>query len=806
MGQVFLAEDTRLDRKVALKLLPAELASDPLLRQRFLTEAKAASALNHPNVCIIHEVGQTEDGRPYITMEFLEGQTLDARVRQAQVPLEEIIAIGAQVADALDAAHAKSIIHRDIKPSNISLNERGQVKVLDFGLAKRTTQADAAGTEGVTQLHTRSGQIMGTPHYMSPEQAMGKPVDARADLFSLGAVLYELATGRSAFSGGSLADTLDRILHVRPEAMTRFNNELPPEFERIVAKCLEKQADRRYQSARELLVDLRNLQRDVAGAPAGVSAMLASAAPLAPHPQIGQGQAPTTPPVDVLKESDVFITYASIDDQPLLQGRQGWVSQFYRNLELRIEQLSGERIKIWPHPNPPGGVGADAQILQHLPEAKTLVSVVSPPFVKSDGCRQEVEAFWQTAQRTGTLRVENKSRIFKVVKTPVDQRDLPPHLAAMFGQLLDYDFYEIDSATGRLREFSEEFGDDARRIFLEKIYDLAYEINQVLKSCKTAQIARVIPSAAPAAAKIIYLAETTSDLKAERDRIRRELQERGFEVLPDTPLPLEAGELQQTIEDHLLRAQVAIHLVGARYGLVPEGLEESLVALQTRLSADRFRGKTAGRFIWSPPGLQPGDPRQADFVRSLHESSVGMEGTELLTGSIEQLKTLVVKHLTAPPPAPPPLPACADQVKRVYLICDQQDEKAVEPLEDFLYEQGFEVKVPIFEGEQEAFLQIHLENLKLSDAVIVYFGQASLQWVEMKLMDLLKAPGYGRAKPWLVQAVYLAPPDHRRKERFRTHSADVIREVAGFQPALLEPFANRLKAAGMTGGQPGATI
>ncbi|MBI2926292.1 MAG: serine/threonine protein kinase [Verrucomicrobia bacterium] len=236
MGEVFLAEDLRLDRKVALKLLPTEVARDPVRRQRFMTEAKAASALNHPNVCVIHEVDETEDGRLFITMEFLEGATLDVRMRQGIPPVEEIVGIGAQVADALEAAHAKGVIHRDIKPSNICLNQRGQVKVLDFGLAKRLVQPEGVDLEVSTRLQTQSGQVLGTPHYMSPEQALGKEVDARSDIFSLGIVLYELFTGKSPFAGSSLADTLDRhhrrhpadgrLLHRR-----RVREALPPHLQ-----------------------------------------------------------------------------------------------------------------------------------------------------------------------------------------------------------------------------------------------------------------------------------------------------------------------------------------------------------------------------------------------------------------------------------------------------------------------------------------------------------------------------------------------------------------------------------------------
>ena len=203
MGEVFLAEDTRLDRKAAIKFLPADLADDPERRQRFLTEAKAASALNHPHVCVVYDVGETEDGLPFIAMEFVEGQSLDELVKQGPLEISRVVEIAVQVADALDAAHSRRIVHRDIKPDNISLNERGEVKVLDFGLAKRMLQdgADPLGkTEDVQQ--TQDGQVLGTPRYMSPEQALGKAVDHRSDLFSLGSVIYHMLTGRTAVCRG----------------------------------------------------------------------------------------------------------------------------------------------------------------------------------------------------------------------------------------------------------------------------------------------------------------------------------------------------------------------------------------------------------------------------------------------------------------------------------------------------------------------------------------------------------------------------------------------------------------------------
>src|SRR5215470_2326409 len=260
MGEVYRARDNRLDRTVALKILPGEVAADAERMRRFVREAKAASALNHPHVATIYEIGEA-DGVNFIAMEYVEGQTLAARINGHQLKVSEIVEIGTQIADALDEAHSKGITHRDLKPANVMLTPRGQVKVLDFGLAKMTRAVQPISSDISTQAKTEPGVVLGTVPYMSPEQALGRDVDHRTDTFSLGVVLYEMATGRLPFSGVNTSETLDRILHAQPEALARFNYDAPAELERMVRKCLDKDRDRRYQSARELLVDLKNLKR-----------------------------------------------------------------------------------------------------------------------------------------------------------------------------------------------------------------------------------------------------------------------------------------------------------------------------------------------------------------------------------------------------------------------------------------------------------------------------------------------------------------------------------------------------------------
>jgi two-component system LytT family response regulator len=267
MGEVFLAEDTKLRRKVALKVLLPEVAENAELFARFLQEARAASALSHPNAAHIYEIGESGETH-YLAMEYIEGETLEARLTGDPLPLAEILAVAAQVADALEAAHTRGIVHRDIKPANLMIGARGHVTVLDFGLAKFLPEPSTkTASQAATQFMTSGGVVLGTVSYMSPEQALGRNVDHRTDLFSLGVVLYRMTTGKLPFAAATAQETLARILQSQPEAIARLNYEAPEELDRVVRKCLEKDRERRYQSARELAIDLRNMERGKAEAP-----------------------------------------------------------------------------------------------------------------------------------------------------------------------------------------------------------------------------------------------------------------------------------------------------------------------------------------------------------------------------------------------------------------------------------------------------------------------------------------------------------------------------------------------------------
>lgn len=492
-------------------------------------------------------------------------------------------------------------------------------------------------------------------------------------------------------------------------------------------------------------------------------------------------------------EHDFLISYAHIDDQPLVEGEKGWVSRLHRLLEIRVGQLHGRTPRIWRDPKLQGNDYFADTILDRLPRIAALVSVLSPRYVQSEWCNRELKEFCRVAATHGGVRVGDKARVFKVVKTPIGHDRLPEEVQPMLG----YEFFVYDPQSGRPHELAPEFGPGADRAFLAKLDDLAYDIAQLLEMMEE----NGNGNGGSASLKgTVYLAETTFELREEREAIKRDLVRNGYEVLPDRPLPLVAADLDAFVREQLGRSKLSIHLVGRNYGVVPEGGRESSIARQQALASETGRGGKLTSLIWIAPALDADDERQKTFLDHLQNDSEVHASAELLQTPLEDLKSLIHRKLAPPPPAVIKAPAAAtpanQTLTRIYLICDQSDLDNVRPLEDHLFSLGHEVILPAFIEDEAAARQEHEESMQSADAVIVYYGAAGELWLRRKLRELQKSAGMGRETPFLAKAIYVAGPPTPQKERFRTLEALLLHEAAaGFAPDALEPFiAEVLKA------------
>jgi hypothetical protein len=495
-------------------------------------------------------------------------------------------------------------------------------------------------------------------------------------------------------------------------------------------------------------------------------------------------------------ENDIFISYAHIDDQPLVEGQKGWISSFHRALEIRLAQLMGRAPSLWRDPKLQGNDIFSDRLVQRLPGVALLVCVLSPRYVRSDWCMRELSEFIKAADGTGGLRIGDKARVFKIVKTPVPLGQQPEE----FRGLLGYDFYTVDPEIGRARELSQTGDADSQRLYWLKLDDLAHDIAESLERMdRGAEVETV----APAGSKTIYLAETSFDMRDERDVVRRELLGHGHVVLPDRPLPLVGREFEDTVREQLDRSDLSIHLIGRNYGLIPEGANESIVVLQNELAIERGARKGFSRLVWLPPGLASEEEKQLQFIDRLQTDVRIQAGADILQTPLEDFKGVILQRLAPEPEAAAAEAAQAEAEEageegglvRIYIIYDQRDGEAPQPLEDYLFSQGFEVIVPVFEGDEAQVRKDHEESLSICDGVLLYYGTANELWLRRKLREIQKSAAFGRKKPITGKAIVVAPPESVTKQRFRTHEALVIDQQAGFDPKPLQTFLSQLRIA-----------
>lgn len=497
-------------------------------------------------------------------------------------------------------------------------------------------------------------------------------------------------------------------------------------------------------------------------------------------------------------EGDAFISYAHLDNIGLAEGHKGWVANLQRALQIRVAQLLGKEARIWWDPKLHGNdVFADTLIAQ-LQRVSALISVVSPRYIRSEWTLREIAEFCRAAERQGGIHIRDKSRIFKVLKTPVPLDQHPRELQSLLG----YEFFKVDPVTGRIRELDQIFGPEAERDFWIKLDDLAHDVCALLELLRAAE-----PQ--PAVAEgTVYLAETTSDLRAERDAVRRGLQQQGYSVLPSRATPLAAAEAVPSVREDLARSRMSIHMFGRNYGFVPEGGTASLLEIQNELAVERAAQGAFARLVWIPAGVAIEDPRQRAVVERLRMDQRVQENADLLETSLEDLQTLVDTWLRRGPRS-----GCGcgpwDSAPReristvVYLVYDLRDMTAIEPWADFLFK-SFEVVHPCFDGDEAEIRGFHEETLQNCDGVLILHGAASQAWLRRKLAEVQKSAAFGRPRGAPEVAICLLPPETADKARFRTHLANVVNQTGGFDPSPLQPFVDAVQArTAKTGGRPG---
>jgi len=485
-------------------------------------------------------------------------------------------------------------------------------------------------------------------------------------------------------------------------------------------------------------------------------------------------------------EIEIFISYAHEDNQSLFS-EVGWVTAFHRALEIYLGQLVGKQRKprVWRDPKLGGDVVFGDELVARLANAAALVCVLSPSYLGSDWCRRELQLFLQA--RGNGESPAGKARLFKVVKIPVRLEALPGEMQKVLG----YDFFKVDPDKDTFMPLDPAIDPALKPDYWVKLNDLAQNMCHLLQSLQEVPSPASGSEAKCGGKPAVYLADTTFDLQREHEEIRRDLLRHGYRVVPTEPLPLVAGRLETFVSEQLADCPLSIHLIGRKYGVIPEESEESVVALQNAVAAQCSGRGALGRLIWLPPGLEAGDERQSKLIDALRRDNRNHLGADLLETSLEDLKTVIHQRLQRAQTDSARTDKSSDLV-RVYLVCDQRDVEQTAALEQHLLgHPGIEVISPVFEGSKEDVRQDHEENLATCDVALIYYGEGNELWLRRKQRELLKSCGYGRQRKLLASAIYVAPPATPQKERLRSREAVVLRP--DLDPAALDAFLREMR-------------
>jgi len=457
-------------------------------------------------------------------------------------------------------------------------------------------------------------------------------------------------------------------------------------------------------------------------------------------------------------EKQVFISYAHIDNEPLSANQQGWITRFHTSLAAMLGMRLGRKPDIWRDVKLSGNDIFADEILQQFPKTALLISVLTPRYVESEWCTREVKEFCKTAENTGGVLVDNKSRVIKVVKIPVsDEAQLPDVMKLALG----YPFYVLDEQQTPL-ELDPAYGEEFTQKYNLKMAKLAFDVAELIKKIDSQSKAGA--QATTATEKpTIYLADCSIDRREDREALNAELRLHGYPILAEVQLPTEEATFLGELSTILGRCKLSIHIVGNNYGVVPDGpSEKSVVVLENELAVQYSKKFGLKRIIWVPAGTKSDSPRQQEFIELMLRDPQAQFGADLITGDLEELKAAIhaaLKKMETPPPPPPAAVESAEPgTKLVYLICDERDRKATIPLRKFLKSQGFETNIPAFEGDAATVRQSNQDLLSTCDAAIVFYGAGDEGWKRSVDADLRKAAGYRTSKPSLAPYTFLAEP------------------------------------------------